>query len=57
MALLADGLHMASHALALGIAAVAYLARRHAHDPRLSFIPARPARWPAERPALAVLPR
>lgn len=38
MALLADGLHMASHALALGIAAFAYTyARRHAHDPCFSF--------------------
>lgn len=38
MALLADGLHMASHALALGIAAFAYVyARRHADDPRFSF--------------------
>ena len=33
MALLADGLHMASHAAALGITAFAYIyARRHAHD-------------------------
>jgi cation diffusion facilitator family transporter len=38
MALLADGLHMGSHTLALGIAAFAYIyARRHAHDPRYSF--------------------
>lgn len=38
MALLADGLHMASHAAALGIAAFAYVyARRHASDPRFSF--------------------
>ena len=38
MALLADGLHMASHAAALGIAAFAYIyARRHAHDSRFSF--------------------
>lgn len=38
MALLADGLHMASHASALGISAFAYIyARRHAHDPRYSF--------------------
>ena len=38
MALLADGLHMASHALALGIAAVAYVyARRQAGDTRFSF--------------------
>lgn len=38
MALLADGVHMASHVLALGIAAFAYVyARRHARDPRYSF--------------------
>jgi cation diffusion facilitator family transporter len=38
MALLADGLHMASHASALGLALVAYIyARRHAHDRRFSF--------------------
>jgi cation diffusion facilitator family transporter len=38
MALLADGLHMASHAAALGISAFAYAyARRHAHDRRYSF--------------------
>jgi cation diffusion facilitator family transporter len=38
MALLADGLHMASHACALAITAFAYIyARRHAHDPRFSF--------------------
>ena len=38
MALLADGLHMASHAVALGIAAFAYrYARRHARDARFSF--------------------
>lgn len=38
MALLADGLHMASHASALGLALVAYIyARRHAHDARYSF--------------------
>lgn len=38
MALLADGFHMATHAGALGVAAVAYgYARRHAHDPRYSF--------------------
>jgi cation diffusion facilitator family transporter len=38
MALLADGLHMASHAAALGLAVVAYVyARRHAHDERFSF--------------------
>jgi len=38
MALLADGWHMATHALAIGIAASAYLfARRHAHDRRFAF--------------------
>ncbi len=38
MALLADGLHMASHAAALSINAFAYIyARRHAHDDRFSF--------------------
>ena len=38
MALLADGLHMASHTAALGITAFAYVyARRHAHDPRFTF--------------------
>lgn len=38
MALLADGWHMSSHALALGVSAGAYwLARRHAGDPRFAF--------------------
>jgi cation diffusion facilitator family transporter len=38
MALLADGLHMASHAAALGLSALAYaFARRHAHDRSFSF--------------------
>lgn len=38
MALLADGWHMSSHALALGLSAFAYAAaRRFAHDPRFSF--------------------
>lgn len=38
MALLADGLHMGSHALALGIAVFAYVyTRRHAHDSRFNF--------------------
>jgi cation diffusion facilitator family transporter len=38
MALLADGVHMATHVGALGLAAAAYwLARRHAHDARFSF--------------------
>jgi cation diffusion facilitator family transporter len=38
MALLADGMHMATHAGALGAAALAYgFARRHASDPRFTF--------------------
>ena len=38
MALLADGLHMASHTAALGMAVFAYVyARRHAQDDRYSF--------------------
>jgi len=38
MALLADGLHMATHAGALAIAAAAYaFARRHAHNRRYTF--------------------
>jgi cation diffusion facilitator family transporter len=38
MALLADGWHMATHAAALGIAALAYLfARRHAGNARFAF--------------------
>ena len=38
MALLADGLHMASHSVALGLALIAYVyARRHAADRRFSF--------------------
>ena len=38
MALLADGFHMATHAGALGVAALAYgYARRHCDDPRYSF--------------------
>ena len=38
MALLADGLHMASHAVALGINVFAYIyARKHAQDKRFSF--------------------
>jgi len=38
MALLADGLHMASHALALGLSYAAYiLARKYAKDSRFSF--------------------
>lgn len=38
MALLADGIHMATHVAALGLAALAYwLARRHAASARFSF--------------------
>jgi cation diffusion facilitator family transporter len=38
MALLADGLHMASHTAALGLSVFAYVyARRRAHDPSFSF--------------------
>jgi cation diffusion facilitator family transporter len=38
MALVADGWHMSTHALALGIAALAYrFARTYANDPRFSF--------------------
>jgi cation diffusion facilitator family transporter len=38
MALLADGWHMSSHALALGLSALAYAAaRRFAQDPRFAF--------------------
>lgn len=38
MALLADGWHMSSHAVAIGLSAFAYAAaRRYAQDPRFSF--------------------
>lgn len=38
MALLADGWHMSTHALALGVALLAYMfARRFAQDPRFAF--------------------
>ena len=38
IALVADGLHMSTHAGALLLAALAYtFSRRHAHDPRFSF--------------------
>ena len=38
MGLLADGIHMATHAGALGVAAFAYsFARRHADNPRYTF--------------------
>jgi len=38
MALLADGWHMSSHAVALGLSATAYAAaRRYARDPRFAF--------------------
>jgi len=40
MALLADGLHMSSHAVAIGLSAFAYAtARRHAQDSRYAFGP------------------
>jgi cation diffusion facilitator family transporter len=38
MALLADGWHMSSHTVALGLSLLAYVfARKYAHDPRFSF--------------------
>jgi cation diffusion facilitator family transporter len=38
MALLADGWHMSSHAIAIGLSAIAYAtARRYAKDPRFAF--------------------
>jgi cation diffusion facilitator family transporter len=38
MALLADGWHMSSHAIAIGLSAMAYTtARRYARDPRFAF--------------------
>jgi cation diffusion facilitator family transporter len=38
MALLADGWHMSSHTIALGVTVLAYAcARKYAHDPRFSF--------------------
>ena len=38
MALLADGWHMSSHAVALGLSLLAYIcARKFAHDPRFSL--------------------
>lgn len=38
MALLADGWHMSSHTVALGLSVFAYIfARKYAHDPRFSF--------------------
>src|SRR5262245_64136237 len=38
MALLADGWHMATHAGAMGLSALAYrFARRHARNPRFTF--------------------
>ncbi len=38
MAVLADGWHMSSHALGIGLSALAYaVARRHADDPRYAF--------------------
>jgi cation diffusion facilitator family transporter len=38
MALLADGWHMSSHALAIGLSALAYsAARKYSNDPRFAF--------------------
>ena len=38
MALLADGWHMSTHTVALGLSVLAYVcARKYAHDPRFSF--------------------
>ena len=38
MALLADGWHMSSHAVAIGLSAFAYVAaRKYAKDPRFAF--------------------
>jgi len=38
MSLLADGWHMSSHALAIGLSALAYAtARTYANDPRFAF--------------------
>jgi cation diffusion facilitator family transporter len=38
MALLADGIHMSSHATALGLSVMAYVfARKYAHNPRFAF--------------------
>lgn len=38
MALLADGWHMSSHTVAMGLSVLAYVcARKYAHDPRFSF--------------------
>jgi Co/Zn/Cd efflux system component len=38
MALLADGWHMSTHAVAVAVAALAYQsAWRHTHDPRFAF--------------------
>ena len=38
MALLADGFHISSHTVAIGLSAIAYAAaRRYAKDPRFSF--------------------
>ncbi|MGE5522415.1 MAG: CDF family Co(II)/Ni(II) efflux transporter DmeF, partial [Rhodospirillaceae bacterium] len=38
MALFADGIHMSSHATALGLSVLAYVvARKHAHSPRFAF--------------------
>src|SRR3546814_20290317 len=40
MSLLADGFHMATHAVALGLAAIPYrYAKKHRHDPRYRLGP------------------
>ena len=46
MALLADGWHMSSHALAIGLSAFAYAAaRRYAQDPRFALAPGKSRCW------------
>lgn len=46
MALLADGWHMSSHAVAIGLGVVAYAtARRYARDPALRSAPGRSRSW------------
>lgn len=48
IALIADGLHMSTHACALLLAALAYsFARRYANDPRFTFGTGSSVIWPA----------
>jgi len=55
LAVVADGFHMATHALALLIAALAYTyARRHANDLRLSSAPESSAISPDLRAPLSL---